>query len=78
MAFRLYLPEDWACDPERRRKAGIPPEISFRTKPQIALEQLTQAVADAVPRGVVLADPAYGNDTDLRDGITALNLGIFD
>jgi SRSO17 transposase len=74
VAFRLYLPEDWACDPERRRKAGIPPEISFRTKPQIALEQLTQAVADAVPRGVVLADPAYGNDTDLRDGITALNL----
>ena len=74
VAFQLYLPEEWASDAERRRKAGIPPEIRFRTKPQIALEQLAQAVADDLPRGVVLADPPYGNDTDLRDGITALDL----
>jgi SRSO17 transposase len=74
VAFQLYLPEEWAGDPERRRKAGVPTEIRFRTKPEIALEQLARAVAADLPRGLVLADPAYGNDTALRDGITALGL----
>lgn len=58
IAFQLYLPEEWADDPERRRKAGVPAEIRFRTKPGIALEQLAQAVAADLPRGIVLADPA--------------------
>src|SRR5918993_801845 len=74
VAFQLYLPEEWAGDPERRRKADVPTEIRFRTKPEIALEQLARAVAADLPRGLVLADPAYGNDTALRDGITALGL----
>jgi SRSO17 transposase len=52
----------------------VPTEIRFRTKPEIALEQLARAVAADLPRGLVLADPAYGNDTALRDGITALGL----
>src|SRR3954468_17954589 len=74
IAFQLYLPEEWADDPERRRKAGVPAEVQFHTKPEIALEQLARALAADLPRGIVLADPAYGNDTALRDGITALGL----
>ena len=43
VAYRLYLPKDWAKDRTRRRKAGVPKEISFKTKPEIALEQLRWA-----------------------------------
>ncbi len=60
VAYRLYLPENWANDPARRNKTGIPAEIQFQTKPCIALEQVRQAVAEGIPRGVVLADAAYG------------------
>jgi SRSO17 transposase len=41
--IRLYLPEDWAADNKRRRKTGVPKEISFKTKPEIALEQIEAA-----------------------------------
>jgi hypothetical protein len=39
VAYRLYLPEDWAEDSKRRRKTGVPEDICFKTKPEIALEQ---------------------------------------
>jgi SRSO17 transposase len=74
VAYRLYLPETWASDPARRAMAGVPDEVAFRTKPAIALEQIGQALADGVPPGVVVTDAAYGNDTDFRDGVTALGL----
>jgi SRSO17 transposase len=74
VAYRLYLPKDWADDPVRRAKAGVPPDIMFQTKPEIALQQLRQAAADGVPQGVVLMDPAYGNDSKLRAGISKLGL----
>jgi SRSO17 transposase len=74
VAYRLYLPKDWADDGERRRKAGVPEEISFKTKPEIALEQLRSACEAGLPRGTVLMDPAYGNDARLRTGVTALGL----
>src|SRR5216684_201855 len=61
VAYRMYLPEDWVADGERRRKAGVPEEISFKTKPEIALEQLRSACEAGFPRGTVLMDPAYGN-----------------
>jgi hypothetical protein len=41
VAFQLYLPEVWSGDKTRRRKAGVPEDVSFRTKPQIALAQLS-------------------------------------
>ena len=75
IAYRLYLPEDWASDPERRHKAGIPEGIGFQTKPAIALEQIRAADAAGVPRGVVLMDAGYGNDTDLRANLTKMELG---
>jgi SRSO17 transposase len=74
VAYRLYLPEDWAKDGERRRKAGVPEEISFKTKPEIALEQLRWACEAGIARGVVLVDAGYGCNTNLRTGISALAL----
>src|SRR5712692_2765224 len=62
IAYRLYLPEEWAKDSERRKATGVPKEIQFQTKPQIALHQIRQAVASEVAQGVVLADAGYGGD----------------
>jgi SRSO17 transposase len=74
VAYRLYLPEDWAKDQTVRRKAKIPEEIAFQTKPQIALDQIKAARAAGLPEGVVLMDAGYGNDTELRTAITALGM----
>jgi SRSO17 transposase len=74
IAWRLYLPEAWCQDSERRRKTGIPEEIAFQTKPAIAIEQMRQAVEQKVPGGVVLADAAYGNSTQFRAGVSELGL----
>src|SRR3954464_11750176 len=74
VAYRLYLPEAWAGDAERRVKAGVPLDITFQTKPRIALEQIRAACAAGLPRGLVLTDAAYGNDTEFRTGLTALGL----
>jgi SRSO17 transposase len=74
MAYRLYLPEEWVEDRERRRKAGVPEEVGFKTKPQIALEQIDAACRAGLPRGVVLMDAGYGANTDLRMNIAALGL----
>jgi SRSO17 transposase len=74
IAYRLYLPKDWAADPARCRKAGVPAPVRFQTKPEMALEQMRQALAEGVPRGTVVADVAYGNATAFRDELTALGL----
>lgn len=74
IAHQLYLPKDWANDPERRAVAGVPEDIVFATKPEIALEQLRGALASGTPPGVVLADAGYGDDTGFRDGITELGM----
>jgi SRSO17 transposase len=74
MAYRLYLPEEWASDQARRRKAHVPEEIIFKTKPEIALDQLRWACEAGLPRGVVLLDAGYGNHTSLRTEIGALKL----
>ena len=74
IGYRLYLPKEWAEDTKRREKTEVPAEIEFQTKPEIALEQIRAAVAEQVARGVVLADAAYGINTEFRDGLTALGL----
>jgi len=74
IAYRLYLPKPWAQDAARRHKAHVPAAIAFRTKPQIALEQMRAACAAGVPRGVVLMDASYGSNTALRSSVSALEL----
>jgi SRSO17 transposase len=74
IAYRLYVPDVWASDKERRKQAGVPDEIEFQTKPQIALDQIRNAVNDAVPRGVVVADAAYGTDGRFRSAVTEMDL----
>ncbi|MEW2490875.1 IS701 family transposase [Streptomyces sp. NPDC048411] len=63
---RLYLPEDWTDDRERCREAGVPDDIAFATKPELAITMLEQARAGAVPFSWVLADAGYGRDPQLR------------
>ena len=74
VAYRLYLPDAWAKDRARRKKARVPKEIKFKTKPQIALEQVRWACEAGLPRGVVLMDAAYGRDARLRAGMTELGV----
>ena len=74
VAWRLYLPQDWTKDCARRKKAGVPKEIKFKTKPEIALEQIRWACEAGLPRGVALMDVAYGNDSRLRAGMTELGV----
>ncbi|HLH79926.1 MAG TPA: IS701 family transposase [Chthonomonas sp.] len=62
----LYLPQEWAEDSARRRDAGVPAEVPFRTKPQIARVMLERAFAHHIPARWVTADEVYGNDRALR------------
>jgi SRSO17 transposase len=66
LGFRLYLPEDWCADPERRRKAKIPDSVQFQTKPAIGGDLVARAAGWKIRRAPVLGDQAYGNDTKLR------------
>jgi SRSO17 transposase len=74
VAWRLYLPKEWIKDKARRKKAGVPRDISFKTKPEIALDQIRWACEAGLPRGVALMDAAYGVDSRLRTGMTALGV----
>src|SRR4051812_28422374 len=69
VATRLYLPQDWAGDAERRKKAKVPEEIAFRTKPEIALELLDQAPAWGVRPACVVADADYGDNPNFLAGL---------
>ena len=62
----LYLPQVWADDGERRREAGVPKEVTFRTKPQLAQDMLGRAVESGVPFSWVTGDEVYGTARDLR------------
>lgn len=74
IAYRLYLPEEWTNDPARCAKAGVPEDVTFQTKPQIALEQIRAALHAGVSLGVVLADAGYGNGSEFRDELTQMGL----
>lgn len=74
VAWQLYLPEDWAADAERRAKAGVPEEVRFATKTQIALEQLRTLLAEGAPRYCVLADAGYGVDNAFRQALSDMGL----
>src|SRR6202049_2932752 len=72
VAYRLYLPKDWAEDDGRRSKAGVPEDIEFKTKPEIALEHIRWACETGLPGDMALVDAGYGHDSKLRTGITEL------
>ena len=72
VASRLSLPQEWADDPARRQKAGVPEDITFQTKPEIALDQIRAAAEAGLPPGVILMDAGYGTDTQLRTSVAAL------
>jgi SRSO17 transposase len=72
--FELYLPESWANSTARRREARIPEDVTFNTKPQLALQMIRRAVEDDVPKGIVLADSAYGASGEFRAQIRSLGL----
>jgi SRSO17 transposase len=74
IAYRLYLPEKWAKDAPRRKKAHIPSAVKFKTKPQIALDQIRSASKAGVPAGVLLMDASYGSNIALRTELRALGL----
>jgi SRSO17 transposase len=77
VAGRLYLPESWTSDKARRQAAGVPPEVSFQTKPAIALELVKQILADGVSPAPVLGDEVYGAASELRWGLRQLGLEYF-
>jgi len=74
VAYRMYLPESWTKDRKRCAKAGVPDGVEFKTKPTIALEQIEWGVAAGLPRGVVMADAAYGVEARFRTRIDELGL----
>lgn len=71
----LYLPRTWTGDAERRERAGVPEEITFVTKPRLALAMIRRAVAAGLTAGWVTADEAYGRAGYFRAGLRALGLG---
>jgi SRSO17 transposase len=72
--YQLFLPEEWATDAKRRRKAKVPPTVQFATKPQIALEQVRAARERGLTPGIVLADAGYGTGTAFREALDELGL----
>lgn len=74
VGYRLYLPREWVDDDVRRRQAGVPQEVVFKTKPELAMEQIEAALAAGYPRGVVLADAAYGDETAWRERLAGHGL----
>jgi len=74
IAFRLYLPQEWTDDATRRQRAHVPDDVAFKTKPQIALEQIRAARDADVAQGVVLADAAYGTNDEFRAGLSDIGL----
>ncbi|HEU5321833.1 MAG TPA: IS701 family transposase, partial [Methylomirabilota bacterium] len=73
-AYRLYLPEAWARDRGRRRRAHVPPTVRFAPKWALALAEIAPLLAAGVPRAPVVADAGYGNVAAFREGVQACGL----
>jgi SRSO17 transposase len=71
LGWALYLPEEWCADMERRRRARIPDDVVFRTKPQLGVDLVERAVGWGLDAAPVLGDEAYGDNTPLRERLHA-------
>ena len=71
IGMRLYLPEQWASDVRRRRAAGVPENVVFQRKWEIAIELLDEALSWELAARLVLADDGYGDCTEFRDALVA-------
>lgn len=69
VSWRLYLPREWAEDPQRRERVKIPKEVVYRSKNELALELIDQIQQWKVPKAPVVADSAYGNDFAFREAL---------
>jgi SRSO17 transposase len=75
LALRLFLPESWTRAPARLKRAGVPTDYRrTRTKPEIALAEIDQAIAAGVTFGCIVADAGYGLSAPFRQGLTARKL----
>jgi SRSO17 transposase len=74
LGWALYLPQDWCADVERRRKAKIPEQVAFQTKPALGVGLVTQAAGWAIDSAPVLADAAYGENTQLRSELDSTGI----
>src|SRR5437763_4213661 len=71
LGWALYLPEEWCSDAGRRKKAKIPQDVVFKTKPELGVELIERAAGWHVPDAPVLGDCAYGDKTELRARLDA-------
>jgi SRSO17 transposase len=71
LGWALYLPKEWCDDPERRRKAKVPEEVEFKTKPELGVELIERAAGWEIGEVPVLGDSAYGDKTELRARLDA-------
>lgn len=67
LGWALYLPEEWGEDDERRKRAKIPEQVTFKTKPELGVELVERAAGWEIPAAPVLGDCAYGDNTELRE-----------
>lgn len=74
LAYALYLPREWTDDPARCERVGVPEAVGFRSKNEMAAAQIWAALEAGQPRGTVLGDAAYGDDSQLRDALTEQGL----
>lgn len=72
--FDIYMPKAWASDPARRKKAGIPENLKFAAKPDLALEQVKRVIASGIRVCWAAADEVYGRCADFRAGLRLLDL----
>ncbi len=68
----LYLPREWADDPVRRKEAGVPEDVVYRKKTDIALEQVGRALANGIRFSALTFDELYGRDSEFLDGLDVL------
>jgi SRSO17 transposase len=74
LLWRLYLPKEWLEDKERAREVKLPPGTVYRTKTELALEEIDQALAWGLPSLPVVADSGYGNDFQFRQALRERHL----